>query len=170
VGSPLALRTASKALGPGTGTTGSPRRREARTRRKPGSLKPGGAGITDDGDGFSGGELVRQTPGGFEFVMLVIGHEVLAQTEPVEHRPRCTGVLAGDQINGAEEGTRAFGEIGEISDRRRHDVEMAGLRRQRSVVHRGNEARALAGSYKKIRRMAGLRIGEGAGEPPASPD
>ena len=41
VGSPLALSAATRALGPGTGTTGIPLRRQARTSLNPGSLIPG---------------------------------------------------------------------------------------------------------------------------------
>ena len=41
VGRPAALRTAAKAQAPGTGVTGSPERRQARTMRNPGSLMAG---------------------------------------------------------------------------------------------------------------------------------
>ena len=50
-----------------------------------------------------------------------------------EQRARGAGVLAGNQIDGSENGARPIGQIGQIADGCRHDVEMSGLGRERRI-------------------------------------
>jgi hypothetical protein len=104
------------ALGPGTGTTGRPRRRQAR-----------------NGDGFAGREQGGEAFGGLGFVVLVVGEEFPAQAEAGEHGAGRAGVLAGDDIDGPEDGPRALGEVREIADRGGHHVKVTGQRGERGI-------------------------------------
>ena len=65
--------------------------------------------------------------GGLHLVMIVVSHQLPAQAKAGQHRARRAGVLAGYQIHGAEQGAGALGQVRQISDRRRDDVEMTRL-------------------------------------------
>jgi hypothetical protein len=56
----------------------------------------------------------------------VIRNEFPAEAEAGEETAGGAGVLAGDEVDGTEEGSGAFGEIGEVADGRGDDVEVAG--------------------------------------------
>ena len=93
----------------------------------------GRAGVAHEGDGFSGGELRGDVLGGFGFVVIVIGNQFAAEAEAREQSAGGAGVFTGDEIDGAENRARAVGEIGEVADGGRDDVEMTGLRGERGV-------------------------------------
>jgi hypothetical protein len=80
------------------------------------------------GSDFSGDEFGR-----FGFVVIVVGDERAMQAEAREESAGGAGVFASDEIDGAEDGTGALGEIGEVADGRGHDVERAGRGDQRRV-------------------------------------
>src|SRR3954469_18248012 len=73
--------------------------------------------------------------------MLVIRYEFLSQPKPREHRATGAGVLAGDRVDACEDSPRAVREVGKVSDRRRHNIEMARLRGERGILHRGETIR-----------------------------
>ena len=66
----------------------------------------------------------------------MIGGEFAADAEPGEHGAAGPRVFTGDQVDGAKNGASPLSQVGEVADRRGDDVEVTGLRNQRSVVHR----------------------------------
>ena len=71
--------------------------------------------------------------GGGGFVVVVVGDELAAEAHPREQPAGGAGVLTGDEVDGAEDGASAVGEVGEIADGRGDHVECAGLGGQRGV-------------------------------------
>ena len=65
--------------------------------------------------------------------MIVVGYERTLQAEAREESAGGAGVFASDQIDRAQNGTGALGEISEVADRCGHDVERAGRGDQRRV-------------------------------------
>ena len=66
-------------------------------------------------------------------VVLVIRRELAAQAEMRQQLLRVARVLGGDQIGAGEHRERAKRDVGEIADRRRHEIE-AGRQRPRDQI------------------------------------
>ena len=65
--------------------------------------------------------------------MLVIGRELARDAEMSEQLLRVAGILGGDEVGAGEHGESAERNVGEIADRRRHEIE-ARLKRPRDQL------------------------------------
>jgi hypothetical protein len=71
----------------------------------------------------------------------MVGKKFTADTQPGEHHAGGAGVFTGDEVDGAENGPGPFRQVGEVADRCGHDIKVAGLGDERSIIHRwGKEA------------------------------
>ena len=120
---------------------------------KSGVADGGRAGVGDDGDGFTSGYQIGEFFGDFDFVVIVVGEQVASQPKAGEQAARCTGVLAGNEVDGAEDGPSALGEVGEVADGCCHHVEVASQGRERGVG--GSVGHGAVNRHKKIRPERG---------------
>ena len=83
----------------------------------------------------------REQPRAFpRSVVLVIGSELAPDAEMREELPAVARVLGRDQVGAGEHGERAERNVGEIADRRRHEIEPGGKRPLELLGERGFRA------------------------------
>jgi putative endonuclease len=83
----------------------------------------GRPGIADVGDALAAREPCEHAARGGALVVLVHGNERLGDSEVAQQRSAVARVLASDGIDHREHVQGAQGQVGEVADRRRDDVE-----------------------------------------------
>ncbi len=84
------------------------------------------AGVADQGNRRTVAQPRQQGAGLGQFVVFVQGQHRRVDTVMVQQHARAAGVLAGNDIDLGQHRQRALGNIGQIADRRGHDVQGAG--------------------------------------------
>ena len=97
------------------------------------------AGIADIGDTLAAREPIDDGLGGAALVVLVHGDKRLDEPEVAQQRGAVARVLAGDRVDEREHVQRPQGDVGEVADRRRDDVE----RRSGILLAAGGQGRGL---------------------------
>ena len=107
MGSPLAQSTAANGGRPWNRHDGQAPPAAGADHAEAGVAKARGPGVRRQRHGLAGGDRVGEALGRLELVVLVVGGELAPDPEALEERSRRAGVLAGDQVDRAEDRARA---------------------------------------------------------------